>query len=338
MRSWFSFAGFSPARLARLGLALLGAALLTAVVAACGSSSTSTTGGTSSAAASKTSLASSGGSSGTHGKFLVVAGENFWGSIATQLAGDKAQVRSIIVNPATDPHSYNPTASDGTLIAQSNMAIVNGLGYDKWMEQSLAASPSSSRAVLNVGGLLGLKEGANAHRWYFPADVRSVINRIVAGYDKLDPGDAAYFAQQRQRFEAQGLGRYDQLRREIRAKYAGVPVGYSESIFQGFGEDLGLRLLTPYSFTKAIAEGTEVTAQDKQTVDAQAQTRKIKVWVYNSQNVTPDVARVTAIVKARHIPIATVTETLSPASDNFEQWQVAELEGLRSALQKATGR
>ena len=71
-----------------------------------------------------------------------------------------------------------------------------------------------------------------------------------------------------------------------------------------------------------------MTAEDKVTVDRQAERHEIKVWVYNSQNVTPDVQRVTSLVKAQHIPIATVTETLSPASDSFEQWQVAELEGL----------
>ena len=117
-----------------------------------------------------------------------------------------------------------------------------------------------------------------------------------------------------------------------------MPVGYSESIFQGLGEDLGLKLLTPYSFVKAIAEGTDVTAEDKQTVDGQAQNRQIEVWVFNSQNVTPDVQRVNEIAKAQRIPIATVTETLSPASDTFEQWQVAELEGLMRALHQATGR
>jgi len=117
-----------------------------------------------------------------------------------------------------------------------------------------------------------------------------------------------------------------------------VPVGYSESIFQPLGEDLGLKLLTPYSFAKAIAEGADITAQDKQTVDRQAQNREIKVWVYNSQNVTPDVQRVTSIVKAKQIPIATVTETLSPVTDSFQQWQVSELEGLAAALHQATGR
>jgi zinc/manganese transport system substrate-binding protein len=167
--------------------------------------------------------------------------------------------------------------------------------------------------------------------------VYRVVDQIIADYDKLDPADASYFSQQKQAFETKGLAQYNQLRKEIRAKYAGVPVGYSESIFQGLGEDLRLKLVTPYSFTKAIAEGTEITAADKQTVASQAQNRLIKVWVYNSQNVTPDVAAVTKIVKAQHIPIATVTETLSPASDTFEQWQVAELHGLLAALHRATG-
>ena len=48
--------------------------------------------------------------------------------------------------------------------------------------------------------------------------------------------------------------------------------------------------------------------------------------------------RVNQIARARGIPVATVTETLSPASDTFEQWQVAQLEGLARALHAASGR
>jgi zinc/manganese transport system substrate-binding protein len=278
------------------------------------------------------------GSGASSGKIDVVAAENFWGSIAAQLGGAKASVRSIIVNPATDPHSYQPSAQDARTVAGAGMVIVNGVGYDDWAQQLLQASPLAGRVVLNVGDLLGLQAGANPHRWYFPANVRAVIGEIVADYDRLAPGEAAYFAQRRRLLETVGLARYDSLRREIRARYAGVAVGYSESIFQGLGEDLGLKLLTPYSFVKAIAEGTDVTAGDKETVDAQARHHQIRVWVYNSQNVTPDIQRVNQIVREAHIPIATVTETLSPASASFEQWQVAELEGLMRALHEATGR
>jgi zinc/manganese transport system substrate-binding protein len=288
-----------------------------------------------------TTVAGCGKSAGTTqggGKLKVVAAENFWGSIAAQLGGSKATVKSIIVNPDTDPHSYEPTTADARAIAASQVAIVNGLGYDRWASKALEASPASGRAVLNVGDELGLKEGENPHRWYYPTDVHRVIAAITADYQRLDPADAAYFSSQRQAFETRGLARYEELRTQIRTKYAGTPVGYSESIFQGLGEDLHLRLLTPYSFAKAIAEGTEVTAQDRRTVDEQVEHKTIEVWVFNSQNVTPDVQRVNGLARAAHVPIATVTETLSPASEDFEQWQAAELEGLQRALHAGTGR
>jgi zinc/manganese transport system substrate-binding protein len=281
---------------------------------------------------------STGSASSGSGKLQVVAAENFWGSIAAQLGGEKVAVRSIIVNPATDPHSYEPTAADARAMAGAQLAIVNGIGYDVWASRLLAANPSSGRVVLDTGSVLGLKTGDNPHQWYSPDHVHVVIDRIVADYEKLRPADASYFAQQKKTFETSGLARYDALIARIRARYAGVPVGYSESIFQPLGEALRLKLLTPYSFAKAVAEGAEVTAQDKQTVDSQVQRREIKVWVFNSQNVTPDVQRVNQLARAAHIPIATVTETLSPASDSFEQWQVAELEGIEKALHEATGR
>jgi len=272
------------------------------------------------------------------GKLDVAAAENFWGSIAAQLGGDKVAVTSIIVNPNTDPHSYEPTAADGVVIARSQFAIVNGIGYDTWASKLLAANSSSGRLVLDVGDLLGLRTGDNPHQWYSPASVARVIDAIAGDYQRLDPKDSAYFDARRNAFETADLAEYGRLQTEIRSRYAGLPVGYSESVFQPLGSALGLKLLTPYSFAKAIAEGTDVSAEDKQTVDKQAETRAIKVWIYNRQNATPDVQRVNQLARAARIPIATITETLSPASATFEQWQDAELRSLLSALHEATGR
>jgi zinc/manganese transport system substrate-binding protein len=279
-----------------------------------------------------------GGRSGADGRLRVVAAENFWGSIAAQLGGDRVSVSSIIVNPSTDPHSYEPSARDARTMAGAKLAIVNGIGYDNWAPKLLAASPTSGRMVVNVGDLLGSQTGENPHQWYSPASVQKVIARVVADYDRLDPTGTAYYAERERAFDTVDLASYDKLRREIRERYSGTPVGYSESIFRPLGEDLHLKLSTPYSFAKAVAEGTDVTAQDKEAVDRQAEDRQIKVWVFNSQNVTPDVQRVNELVKAAGIPIATVTETLDPADDTFEGWQVEELEGLLKALHEATGR
>jgi zinc/manganese transport system substrate-binding protein len=272
------------------------------------------------------------------GELRVVASESSWGSIAAQLGGPKVIVSSLIANSNVDPHSYEPTASDGVRIAQSQLAIVNGLGYDAWASKLIAANPSSERVVLDVGKVLKLSEGDNPHQWYSPSSVQRVVRRIAADYERLDPRDASYFAQRQHAFLAGGLAEYDRLRRQIRAHYARVPVGYSESVFAPLGQSLGLRLATPASFAKAIAEGADVSANDKQTVDTQAEKRQIAVWVYNRQNATPDVQRVSQLARASRIPVATITETLLPASATFQQWQDAQLRQLAAALHEATGR
>jgi zinc/manganese transport system substrate-binding protein len=279
------------------------------------------------------------GSSATSssGKLDVVAAEDFWGSIAEQLGGDRVEVTDIIANPAADPHDYEPTAEDARAMAGAQMAIVNGIGYDAWASKLLDANPSSGRTVLTVGDLLGLKEGDNPHQWYSPTSVQKVIERIAADYEQADPGHASYFAARQRRFETAGLARYHSLISRIRSRYAGTPIGASESVVAALAPSLGLKLLTPTGFLDAISEGTDPTPGDRAATDSQIADRKIEAWVYNSQNATPDVQRLNDAARAAGIPVATVTETLAPEGASFQAWQSRELEGLRAALAEAGG-
>jgi zinc/manganese transport system substrate-binding protein len=279
----------------------------------------------------------SGAATGSGG-VSVVAAENFWGSIAAQLAGNRATVHSIIVDPAQDPHSYEETPADARTFATSQLAIVNGVGYDPWTQRLLAGNPVSGRVVLTVGDLLGLKDGDNPHRWYSPVDVEKVASAITADLKRLDAKGASYYDHRLALFDGQDLRRYHSLIAQIKRRYANVPVGASESIFALLSPALGLDLTTPYSFMKAVSEGTEVSAQDIVTTERQITSHQIKVWIYNSQNATPEIQHLNALARANHIPIATVTETLSPRTDSFEQWQVTELQGIERALHQATGR
>ena len=272
------------------------------------------------------------------GPLRVVAAENFWGSIAAQLGGTRVQVTSVITNPATDPHSYEPTAVDARAVAGAEMVIENGIGYDPWARKLVDANPESGRVVLDVGDLVGIKPGGNPHRWYSPANVNEVIRAITSDYSKLDPKDAAYFNRRQAQFEARGLAGYRKWIATIRRQYRGIPVGASESIFAPLAHALALNLITPASFLKAISEGTEPTAADRTTIDRQIAGKQIKVWVYNSQNSTPDVARITDAARKRGVPVTTITETLFPASASFQAWQVRQLKALAAALHAATGR
>jgi zinc/manganese transport system substrate-binding protein len=304
-------------RLRALAHVLVPLLAVAALLAGCGSS------GTASSAAS--------------GKLQVVAAEDFWGSIAAQLGGDRVEVTSIITNPAADPHDYEPSSEDARTMASAQMAIVNGIGYDEWAAKLLAANPESSRVELTVGDLLGLEDGDNPHQWYSPASVHRVIARITADYKRADPGNASYFDRRRRTFETKGLAEYDNLIEQIKASYAGTPVGASESIFEPLAPALGLDLITPRGFMDAIAEGAEPTPADKATADRQIAARQLHVWVYNSQNATPDVQRLSDAAKVAGVPVATVTETLTPEGASFQDWMSRQLRGLRAALARAAG-
>src|SRR5438270_3064385 len=155
----------------------------------------------------------------TGGRLTVVAAENFWGSIAAQLGGNKVTVKSIIDNPDTDPHDYEPTAADGRTVAAARYVVINGVGYDPWTDKLVAANKLSGRVVLNVGDLVGVKPGGNPHRWYSPPDVQKVIDQITSDYKKLAPADAPYFDQQKTTFTTTALARYNSLIADIKTKY-----------------------------------------------------------------------------------------------------------------------
>ena len=300
--------------------------LLLLVLAACGSSPANgdTTG--------------SGTNSGDGRTVEVVAAENFWGNIAAQVGGSHVHVTSIIVDPNADPHSYEPTIANARIVADAQYVIYNGIGYDPWMDKLLQSNPVSGRRELNVGEFNGKHDGDNPHMWYNPDYVTAVTNKIRDDLKGLDGGNASAFDASAQTFLTTGLKQYHDTIAAIKAKYSGTPVGATESIFSYLASALGLHLITPYSYLKAVSEGEDITASDEATVEQQVMQKQIKVLIYNSQN-TPNA--ITALIykaKAANIPVTTITETLTPATASFQDWQTAQLQGLQNALAQATGK
>lgn len=280
--------------------------------------------------------ACTGGSEGdTGGKVAVVASTGVWGSLASQIGGDHVAVTSLVEGQDIDAHNYEPTPADGRAIARAQYVIMNGLHYDEWAENLLAANRNPKRAVLDVGDLLGLTDGDNAHRWYSPTDVRQVIDRIAADLAEVDSEHAADYTARRDELLASGMKEYFDLVAAIKRDYAGAPVGATESVATPLIEALGLRLMSPPPFLEAVAEGTDPTPQDKATMESQIRQRQIRVLIVNRQNFTPDVQRLVDTAKATGVPTFEVTET--PSTDTtFQAWQVAQLRALQTALREAS--
>lgn len=235
----------------------------------------------------------------THAR--VVAAESAWGSLLPGAA-------SIVAGPAVDPHDYEPTAADARALARARVVIVNGAGYDTWASRLIAAQPESGRRVIDVAKVAGTSRGGNPHLWYAPR----VVNRIA------------------RLFHVRGLAPYNAAIAHIRARYAGMPLGASESIVAPLARALGLRLLTPMSLLDAVSEGGEPTIGDLAVARRQIAQHRIRVWVLNMQNLTPEIRRLTDDARRAGIPVVDVTET--PDRPSFVAWQLHQLKALEQAF------
>jgi len=271
---------------------------------------------------------------GTRNETLqVIAGENFWGSIAAQLGGSHVFVTSIVTNPNTDPHDYESSATDARAFATADYVVLNGAGYDDWGQKLLSANPSQNRKVFTVAQLLNKKPGDNEHFWYNPDWVEKVADRISSDYQALDPANAGYFSQQREALRTALKPYHDAIAR-IRAAHSGAAVGATESIFVYLGRALGLTLISPAQFMQAISEGNDPPAQTVAEFQDQVSHRQIKVLVYNTQTSTPVTENLKQLAARNNVPVVGISETVEPATASFQDWQVKQLAGLEAALSR----
>jgi len=261
----------------------------------------------------------------------VVAGENFWGSLVSQLGGTHTQVLSIVSDPNADPHEYSSNTKDARAIADAAFVIVNGAGYDDWALKIIAASNTPNQKVLNVADLLGKKEGDNPHFWYSPSYVNTTVKAMYSDLVTIDPAGAMYYAQQYAALNA-SLGVYNTRISTIRALFAGTKVASTESIFEYLAYATGLNLVSPSAFMEAVAEGNDPPAQSVVQFENLIRSGSVKVLIYNSQTVTPLTENIKTLAAAKGIPIVAVTETIQPEDVTFQDWQNAQLLFLQNAL------
>jgi len=261
---------------------------------------------------------------------IVVAGENFYGDVTSQIAGNHVAVISIISNPNADPHEYESSANDAVEVARARLVIMNGLGYDDFVTRMISASPNPNRQIINVQLLLGHKTGDNVHLWYDPATMPKVAQTITDALIKIDPANTQYYNDWLGQFQ-KSLDPLHEKIAQMRAKYAGTPVAFTEPVFGYMAAAIGLKVLTPEAFQRAIEDGTEPPASAIAQNDDLYRTHQVKVLLYNVQTVTPITTNVQKRAKELGIPVVGVSET-EPLGKTFQDWMLSQLNELDAAL------
>ena len=199
------------------------------------------------------------------------------------------------------------------------------------MDKLLSGSPNPNRITVNAFHIAPVKLPENEHVWYSVDNAATIAQAIATNLQKLDPSHTVTFEQNLQAFK-QSLQPIQQKIAAIKAKYAGTPVGLTETIYLYQTVPLDLNVLTPFAFQKAMAEGNEPPADTVVTSENQITHHQIKLLIYNEQTITPSTTKLENDARAQHIPVVPVSETMPPGK-TYQTWMLDQLNVLEQALQ-----
>jgi zinc/manganese transport system substrate-binding protein len=262
------------------------------------------------------------------GTILVIAVENFYGSMVASIGGRRVTVSSLLTNPDADPHEFEASSSTAQALSRATVVVDNGLGYDAWVDHLLSASPRSGRVVVTMGSVLHRTTGDNPHLWYDPTAWNRMANAIEHALAGADPGHSAEYEAGRARFE-RGLVPVRAEIARLRTRLAGRKIGATEPVFGYMASALGLDMQHT-DFQKAVMDGTDPPPRAVSSFLSDLRERKLSLLVYNSQTNQPITTHIRSLAQSSGVPTIGVSE-LEPHGTSFAQWQLRQLRALGAA-------
>ncbi|MGH3974061.1 MAG: metal ABC transporter solute-binding protein, Zn/Mn family [Pseudonocardiaceae bacterium] len=269
--------------------------------------------------------------SGGNERLTVVASTDVWASVARAVAGDAAEVKSIINDPSADPHAYESKPADAVDVTNADLVVFNGGGYDEFMPEILQSV--GDKATIEAFALTEKPaDGSpvNEHVWYALPVVREVAQRIAEELGQLDPAQASRFTARAQTFATE-LDSLNNELSDIARSHSGQQVAMTEPVAEYLITAAGLTDATPPEFLEAVEEETDPPAAAVAATEELFVQRQVQALVYNPQAETPVTSQIRAASEAAQIPVVTMTETL-PENTDYQGWMSAQIDALSTAL------
>jgi zinc/manganese transport system substrate-binding protein len=221
-------------------------------------------------------------------KIPVIASFSILGDIVGVVGGERVAV-STLVGPDQDAHVFEPTPADVKAIAKAKLVVINGLGFEGWMERLAGAAGYRGSLVVASAGVAARQRpgiGAHAalpdpHAWQDPSNVMIYTRNIIAALSKLDPAGSQEYQANGERY----LHALADLDRWAQAQFAVIPdrqrsVITSHDAFEYFGAHYGLRFLA----AQGISTDSDASARDIAALIRQIRQQDIKAVFFENMS------------------------------------------------------
>ena len=300
------------------------------------------------------------------GLIHIVSSTNVYADVAATIGGDLVTTQALIADPAAGPHSYEATTRDQLAVSDADLLILNGGGYDAFMETLIEASGATAPVInaVEVSGLLGDDhdheaeeaatadataeadeehaeedhaeedghnhiEGFNEHVWYSLHAMEHIVEEIEHELSELNPDGAATFEANAVALLAEIEVLHDR-QHEFADATGPLDALVTEPVPLYLLEDMGFVNVTPEAFTEAIEEGSEISVSVLDEVLQLTAAGSIAILGYNDQTTSPETERVLAAAETAAVPVVGFAETL-PDGEDYVSWMTANIDAVETA-------
>jgi zinc/manganese transport system substrate-binding protein len=202
-------------------------------------------------------------------KVGVVASFSILGDFVRNVGGDRVEV-SALVGPGADAHVYAPTPADAKIVGAAKLIVVNGLGFEGWMDRLVQASATHAPVIAasasvvprqagEPGRFRNAAAGIDPHAWLSFHNAEIYVANIRDGLVRVDPrGRLTYEAN-----AAAYLKELDRLDADIKRSIATIPLARRKLITTHdalgyFAADYGVAFVA----AQGVSTETEASARD----------------------------------------------------------------------------
>lgn len=280
-------------------------------------------------------------------KVTVATSTNVYSELVEQVAGDRVEVTPVIDSAAQDPHSYEASPQDRLTIEKADVVVLNGGGYDAFMEDMTTDSQKVINAV-DVSELEGKDQvaeehdhveeegheghhhepgGFNEHVWYDLDTVTKLTDRIAEQLGEIDQDGRQEFTDNAARLD----GELSAMKEELEGLDASGGYVATEPMPGYLLQDAGLHDDTPAEFMTAIDSESDVApAVMKETTDL-VTSGHIDLLAFNQQTSTGQTEKLREDAEKSGVSVVEFSETL-PDGKNYQEWMQDNIDRVSQAV------
>ena len=243
----------------------------------------------------------------------------------SQIVGQEKVDAILLVPIGVEPHDWEPTVKDVQQMQKSDLIIINGLGFENWVD-SLHENNYQGKIIDTSDKILVKKLDDNSkdpHIWLNPVTVKTQVQNIANAFSDSDPENQQYY----QSNAAKYIEQLDLLDVKIRNELSQCNNDFIafHDAFSYFADEYDLNQHTIISPNNSHGEATARTLEN---IISTANTLNIKV-IFSEEAVDPKTSEIIAneiggkVLILSPIEIASDGNYISKMTENLKNLKVA---------------